>query len=272
MTGGVHNAFIYENHVYAVNNGRKYDIINIDDPYNPRRVGVYELETPGHSIHDVWIENGIAYSSNWADGIVAVDIGAKKFDEADRSSLQYNPLLAKAGQGSPSNPVKLAELEDPTGRNHAAFPFLSKSTGKFYVIGGDEIFPWGIGALKDEPSNPRGGYHFLNFSDPENPVEEAIYQVPEAGSHNMWIVGDTLITGNYQGGLRIVDISGELLGDIYKQGREIGVYLSLHENGRIPNSPMVWGAQPYKEYIFFADMNSGLYCIVIENEEKTEAP
>ena len=272
MTGGVHNAFIYENHVYAVNNGRKYDIINIDDPYNPRRVGVYELETPGHSIHDVWIENGIAYSSNWADGIVAVDIGAKKFDESDRSSLQYNPLLAKAGQGSPSNPVKLAELEDPTGRNHAAFPFLSKSTGKFYVIGGDEIFPWGIGALKDEPSNPRGGYHFLNFSDPENPVEEAIYQVPEAGSHNMWIVGDTLITGNYQGGLRIVDISGELLGDIYKQGREIGVYLSLHENGRIPNSPMVWGAQPYKEYIFFADMNSGLYCIVIENEEKTEAP
>ena len=272
MTGGVHNAFIYENHVYAVNNGRKYDIINIDDPYNPRRVGVYELETPGHSIHDVWIENGIAYSSNWADGIVAVDIGAKKFDEADRSSLQYNPLLAKAGQGSPSNPVKLAELGDPTGRNHAAFPFLSKSTGKFYVIGGDEIFPWGIGALKDEPSNPRGGYHFLNFSDPENPVEEAIYQVPEAGSHNMWIVGDTLITGNYQGGLRIVDISGELLGDIYKQGREIGVYLSQHENGRIPNSPMVWGAQPYKEYIFFADMNSGLYCIVIENEEKTEAP
>ena len=272
MTGGVHNAFIYENHVYAVNNGRKYDIINIDDPYNPRRVGVYELDTPGHSIHDVWIENGIAYSSNWADGIVAVDIGAKKFDESDRSSLQYNPLLAKAGQGSPSNPMKLAELGDPTGRNHAAFPFLSKSTGKFYVIGGDEIFPWGIGALKDEPSNPRGGYHFLNFSDPENPVEEAIYQVPEAGSHNMWIVGDTLITGNYQGGLRIVDISGELLGDIYKQGREIGVYLSQHENGRIPNSPMVWGAQPYKEYIFFADMNSGLYCIVIENEEKTEAP
>ena len=32
MTGGVHNVFVYENHVYAVNNGRKYDIINIDDP------------------------------------------------------------------------------------------------------------------------------------------------------------------------------------------------------------------------------------------------
>ena len=265
MTGGVHNVFIYENHVYAVNNGRKYDIINIDDPSNPFRVGVYELDTPGHSIHDVWIENGIAYSSNWSDGVVAVDIGGMKFDEADRSNTQFNPLLAKAGQGSPSNPVKLASMEDPTGRNHAAFPFLSESTGNFYIISGDENFPWGVMATKGQPSNPRGGYHFLNFSDPDNPKEEAIYEVPEAGSHNLWVYGDILIAGNYQAGLRIVDISGELLGDIYKQGREIGHYLPYHKEGKIPNAPMVWGAQPYKDYIFFADMNSGLYCIKLED-------
>ena len=261
MTGGVHNAFIYDNHVYAVNNGRKYDIINIDDPSNPFRVGVFELDTPGHSIHDVWIENGIAYSSNWSDGVVAVDIGGAKFDEADRSKSQFNPLLSRTGQGSPSNPVKLASMEDPTGRNHAAFPFLSKSTGNFYIIAGDENFPWGVLAPKGQPSNPRGGYHFLNFSDPDNPKEEAIYEVPEAGSHNLWVFDDILIAGNYQGGLRVVDISGELLGDIYKQGREIGLYVPYNKEGKIPNAPMVWGAQPYKDYIFFADMNSGLYCI-----------
>ena len=261
MTGGVHNAFIYDNHVYAVNNGRKYDIINIDDPSNPFRVGVFELDPPGHSIHDVWIENGIAYSSNWADGVVAVDIGGAKFDEADRSKSQFNPLLSRTGKGSPSNPVKLASMEDPTGRNHAAFPFLSKSTGNFYIIAGDENFPWGVLAPKGQPSNPRGGYHFLNFSDPDNPKEEAIYEVPEAGSHNLWVFDDILIAGNYQGGLRVVDISGELLGDIYKQGREIGLYVPYNKEGKIPNAPMVWGAQPYKDYIFFADMNSGLYCI-----------
>lgn len=261
MTGGVHNVFIYENHVYAVNNGRKYDIINIDDPANPFRVGVFELDTPGHSIHDVWIENGIAYSSNWSDGVVAVDIGGAKFDETDRSKSQFNPLLSRTGQGSPSNPVKLASMEDPTGRNHAAFPFLSKSTGNFYIIAGDENFPWGVLATKGQPSNPRGGYHFLNFTDPDNPKEEAIYEVPEAGSHNLWVFDDVLIAGNYQGGLRVVDISGDLLGDIYKQGREIGLYVPYHKEGKIPNAPFVWGAQPYKDYIFFADMNSGLYCI-----------
>ena len=261
MTGGVHNVFIYENHVYAVNNGRKYDIINIDNPANPFRVGVFELDTPGHSIHDVWIENGIAYSSNWSDGVVAVDIGGAKFDETDRSKSQFNPLLSRTGQGSPSNPVKLASMEDPTGRNHAAFPFLSKSTGNFYIIAGDENFPWGVLATKGQPSNPRGGYHFLNFTDPDNPKEEAIYEVPEAGSHNLWVFDDVLIAGNYQGGLRVVDISGDLLGDIYKQGREIGLYVPYHKEGKIPNAPFVWGAQPYKDYIFFADMNSGLYCI-----------
>ena len=142
MTGGVHNVFIYDNHVYAVNNGRKFDIINIEDPSNPFRVGVYELNTPGHSIHDVWVENGIAYSSNWADGVHAVDVGGLKFNERNRKKIEYNPLLMKAGKGSPANPTHLASLVDPNGHNHAAFPFKSQSTDKFYIVAGDEWFPW----------------------------------------------------------------------------------------------------------------------------------
>ena len=31
---------------------------------------------------------------------------------------------------------------------------------------------------------------------------------------------------------------------------------------------MVWGAQPYKDYIFLTDMSSGLYCIQLEDIEK----
>ena len=262
LTGGVHNAFIYDNHVYAVNNGRKYDIINISDPTNPWKVNSYELNTPGHSIHDVWIENGIAYSSNWSDGVHVVDIGGLQFSEENRHTIMNNPILQSAGKGSTRNPILMTSKDDTTGRNHAAFPFLSQSTGDFYVIAGDEHFPFGLGEIQNkEPANPRGGYHFLNMNDYKNPVEEAIYQVPEAGSHNLWVKGDTLYTAFYQGGLRVVDISGELLGDLYKQGREIAFYLSNHPEGRIPNATMVWGPQPYKNHIFFADMNSGLYAV-----------
>ena len=271
LTGGVHNAFIYDNHVYAVNNGRKYDIINISDPANPWRVNSYELNTPGHSIHDVWIENGIAYSSNWSDGIHVVDIGGLQFSEENRYTIMNNPILQSAGKGSTRNPLLMTSKKDTTGRNHAAFPFLSESTSTFYVIAGDEHFPFGLGEIENkEPANPRGGYHFINMNDFNNPIEEAIFQVPEAGSHNMWVRGDTLYTAFYQGGLRVVDISGELLGDLYKQGREIAFYLSNHPEGRIPNATMVWGPQPYKNHIFFADMNSGLYAVKLVNFEQED--
>ena len=264
MTGGVHNTFIYKNHVYAVNNGRKYDIINIEDPKNPFRVGVFELNTAGHAIHDVWIENGIAYSSNWRDGIVAVDIGGNTSNEKESTDIGFNPLLLKAGNGSPSNPIQLASFPDFKGRNHSAFPFSSQSTGNFYIVMGDEVFPNGLeNLINNKPSQPRGGFHFINFSDPDNPVEDAAYIVPEAGSHNQWVHGDMLLAAFYQGGIRILDISGELLGDLYKQEREIGYYLPQHRDGIIPNAPMVWGAQPYKDYIFLSDMNSGLYCIEV---------
>ena len=257
MTGGVHNAFIYDNHVYAVNNGRKYDIINIEDPYNPFRVGRYELDTPGHGVHDVWVEDGIAYSSNWADGVHAVDVGGIKFNEKNRSKMKYNPFLAMAGQGSPGNPVKLGGMADPNGHNHAAFPFISQSTEKFYIIAGDE---WG------NQFGMAGGFHFLDFTDPKNPTETAVYQVPEAGSHNHWIHGDTLLASYYQGGLRVVDISGELMGDIYSQGREIAFFLSSDPDGFMANRPNVWGTMPYKGLIYFSDMNNGLWAIKLEDE------
>ena len=257
MTGGVHNAFIYENHVYAVNNGRKYDIINIDDPSNPFRVGTYELNTPGHGVHDVWVIDGLAYSSNWADGVHVVDVGGVKFNEKNRSKIKYNPFLAMAGQGSPGNPVKLGGVIDPNGHNHAAFPFISQSTNKFYIIAGDE---W------SNQFGMAGGFHFWDFTDPKKPVETAVFQVPEAGSHNHWVHGDTLLASNYQGGLRIVDISGELMGDIYSQGREIAFFKPIDNKGFKPNQTNVWGTMPYKGLIYFSDMYNGLWAVKLESE------
>jgi len=257
LTGGVHNVFIYDNHVYAVNNGRKYDVINIENPKNPFRVGVYELDTPGHGVHDVWVIDGLAYSSNWADGVHVVDVGGIKQDETNRSRNQYNPFLAKTGQGGPGNPVKLGSMSDRNGHNHAAFPFISQSTDNFYIITGDE---WG------GPNGMQGGFHFLDFTDSENPTETAVYQVPEAGSHNHWVYGDVLMASYYQGGLRILDISGELMGDLYAQGREIAFFMSIDPEGHVPNKANVWGTMPYKDLIYFSDMNSGLWAIKLVDD------
>ncbi len=255
LTGGVHNLFIYEDHVYALSNSQRYEIINIEDPANPYRVSKFEIDNPGRAIHDVWIEDGIAYSSNWNDGVIMVDVG--------------NGIKG----GSPSNPVMISSAKVEGNANHAAFPYTSTTTGKRYVIAGDEIFP-----VDFDPNGvilPKGYLHFMDFTDLEHPKEVARYQVPEAGSHNFWVKDDLLYIGYYNGGVRVVDISGDLMGDLYKQGREVAHFLPMDPEGYIPNAAMTWGAQPHKGHIFFSDFHSGLWAAklapIVPEEVKIDA-
>lgn len=249
LTGGVHNVFIAKNYVYALSAARRYDVIDIQDPSAPVRVSSYQIFKPGASIHDAWVENGLAYSSNWRYGVHIVDVG--------------NGIKG----GTPQKPVKVGSYAYPSGWNHAAFPFRSKSAGKFYVIAGDETFPYGLN-VKDKPTRPRGWFHFIDFTDMDKPREVARYQVPEAGTHNLWVEGEVMYGAYYNGGLRVVDISGELMGDLYRQGREIGFYLPTHKKSVVPNAPMVWGPQPHKGHIFFSDWNSGLWAVKLGAEDK----
>ncbi len=245
LTGGVHNVFISEDHVFALSAGRRYDVINIEDPRAPERVGRFELDTVGHSIHDVWVSEGIAFSSNWSDGVVAVDVGG-------------------GGRGgTPEHPVELGRYAYPSGWNHAAFPYRSQSTGKFYLFAGDESFPYGGYDSSEDgaPSRAAGWVHIIDWSDWDHPLEIARYQVPEAGSHNLWVEDDIMYVAFYNGGLRVVDVSGELMGDLYKQGREIAMFVPTDPEGFIPNAPFVWGPQPYKGHIFFTDWNTGLWAV-----------
>ena len=247
LTGGVHNLFIHDDHVYAVNNGIRFDVINIEDPANPHRVGRFELDTPGHAIHDIWIVDGIAYTSNWNDGVAVIDVGG-----GDRG-------------GSPSNPVEIARFRDIGGATHAAFPYQSP-TGRFYIFMGDEIgAPAFDGQEADRTPQFMAGYiHVVDFTDPENPEEVARYEIPEAGSHNMWIEDDRLYAAFYQGGLRVLDISGELKGNLYHQGREIAVYKSYDPDGFVANAPFTWGPQMHKGNLFFSEYFSGMWTVKLQ--------
>ncbi len=250
LTGGVHNLFIHKNHVYALSNGQHYEIINIEDPSNPVRVGRFEIDNPARAIHDVWVEDGIAYSSNWNDGVIMVDVGN-----------------GVAG-GTPANPVEISRSKVVGDANHTTFPFRSPSANKFYVVAGDEIFPlqWLSKGLT-ETLLPRGYVHFIDWTDKDNPKEVASYQVPEAGAHNYWVEDETLYIGYYTGGVRVVDLSGELMGDLYKQGREIGYFVPRDPQGKVPNMAMTWGARPYKGHLFFTDMNTGLWSVKVKPKQ-----
>jgi hypothetical protein len=98
--------------------------------------------------------------------------------------------------------------------------------------------------------------------------------VPEAGAHNIWVEDGLLYIAYYQGGLRVVDVSGELRGDLYKQGREVAWFQSAGEEGEavVPNAPLAWGPQPHKGNVFMSDMNSGLWVIQVEPPERPLVP
>lgn len=248
LTGGVHNVFIADDHIYALSGGRRYDILNIEDPTNPHRVGRFELDSPNRSIHDVWVTDGIAVSSNWRDGVVAVDVGGGGMG------------------GSPANPVKMGQYTYPSGWNHAGWGYRSKSTGKYYVFAGDEAFPrernpQGIDRFSGPAVNAAGWIHIIEFDDMENPREVARYEVPEGGTHNFWIEDDVMYIAYYNQGLRVVDISGELLGNLYTQGREIAYFLPDDPEGFKPNAARTWGTMPFKGLIWVADNNSGLWAV-----------
>ena len=263
LTGGVHNVFFHEGHIYAINNGRRWDVVNAEDPRNPFRVSRFEDPRPGRSVHDVWIHDGIAFQAGNTDGMVVVDVGGGGMG------------------GSPQNPVEMGRLYQLTGWNHAIWPFQSQSADRFYVVTGDESHPINpripgpiISWQERMPSRAMGFIHFNEFDDPDNPVEIARYRVPEAGPHNLWIdyENDLMYVAYFNGGLRVVDVSGELVGDLYRQGREIAKFYSDDPDGFIPNAPFVWGPQPHKGTIFFSDFNSGLWAVrLVPREDRSPA-
>ena len=245
LTGGVHNVWIdgVNELVYAVHNGtRAVHVIDIADPTAAEEVGRWGIDSEQRSLHDVIVQDGYAYVSYWDDGAIVLDVGAGTHG------------------GTPRTPTFVSQYKYPIGNTHVAWRH-----GKYLFVG-DEIFPAGWDA--DKAIEARGYIHVLDMTDMNNPVEVARYEVPEAGVHNVWAEGDRLYVGYYQAGLRVLDISGELRGDLYSQGREVAVIKTTDENTTVPNWSMTWGAQIHKGKIFTSDLNSGLWIAELKERSR----
>lgn len=267
ITGGVHNMFATDDYLYALSDGDKYVIVDVTDIRAPRYVSEYNH--PDSRIHDVWVKDGLAYSAEWGSGVVVVDVGDGRWG------------------GSPENPVLATTFKTNSDATHAVFPYFQEETGKTYLFVGDEImnrrglpwagYPGSMGSYADRydpetgqggiPLVTRGTIQIVDFTDPMEPEMVASYEVPEYGTHNIWVEDGKLYQAYYEGGLRVVDVTGELMGNLYTQGREVAVFKSADPGGYTPNSTMVWGAQPYKGHVFFADTNSGLWAVKLVPED-----
>ncbi len=248
LTGGVHNVFFSGNTLYAIHNGTlDVHVLDVTDPGDVEEVGRWGIEGPGKYLHDIWVADGLAYVSYWDDGVFVLDVGDGRWG------------------GTPTRPVEVSRFAYEEGHTHFAFPYTN-ADGHRYLFVGDEIFDCDecISRNGHPGDGSRGFIHILDLEDPENLREVARYEVPEAGAHNLWIEDDKMYVAYYQAGLRVVDVSGELRGNLYRQGREIAWFPTGTPDGHVANSPMAWGPRPFKGHIFVSDLNSGLWVVRLE--------
>jgi hypothetical protein len=269
VTAGVHSAYVYHQpkygtHVYLTNDGTgAMHVIDINDPKNPKEVAQWKTpgsDASGRYIHDIDVRDGLLYGSWWNDGLVILDVGN-----------------GMAG-GSPSNPKFVSQYKydlDKLYREVEAVTGAGFTRGthtawrhKDYIFIADEVYRNGpVAGAKDAAANRMyGTLQVVDFKDVKNPKVVATYTPEYGGVHNLWIVGDTLYMGAYDGGFRVFDISGELRGDLRAQGREIGHLQTADMEGNTKNAAFTWGVvvNPKDGLAYVNDFNNGLWVVKVE--------
>jgi len=269
VTAGVHSAYVYQQpkygtHVYLTNDGTgAMHVIDINDPAHPKEVAQWKTpgsDASGRYIHDIDVRDGLLYGSWWNDGLVILDVG--------------NGIAG----GSPSNPKFVSQYKydlDKLYRDVEAVsgPGFTRGTHtawrfKDYVFIADEVYRNGpvAGAKDAAASRMYGTLQVVDVKDVKNPHVVASYTPEYGGVHNVWVAGDTLYLGAYDGGFHVFDVSGELRGDLRAQGREIGHLNTADMDGNTKNAAFTWGVvvNPKDGLAYVNDYNNGLWVVKVE--------
>jgi hypothetical protein len=271
VTAGVHSSFIYKDprygtHAYLTNDGTAtLHVINIDDPYKPREVARWRPRgtlMPG-SLHDIDVQNGLLYASWWNEGLIILDVG-----NGIKGGTPSNPKLVSQYKYDLNDLYRDVEAVGGAGfirGTHTAWRH------KNYVFISDEVFPGrGVAGAKDAAvGRAYGRLQVIDVSDIEKPRSVAWYEPEFGGVHNVWVAGDTLYMGAYNGGFRAFDVSGQLRGDLRAQGREIAHLHTADMQGFVKNAAMTWGVvvNPKDGLAYVNDMYNGLWVVRIEPKQ-----
>ncbi len=228
LESGVHNAWLEGDYAYLVmdGNGNGLRILDVSDPAAPAVVATFYA---GSSfLHDVYVRDGLAFLSHWNAGLVILDVG-----HGIRG-------------GSPAGPVEVSRVPDLGGQTHNAWYWPDAG----YVFVGEE------------DSQTPGIMRILDVRNLEDPHVVATFRVPDATPHNFWLDEDrgVLYAAWYAQGLRAIDVSGELLGELDRQGREIfgERYDGIGLGCASVDGTCAWAPQLHRGALYVSDMNNGM--------------
>ncbi|MBL8188307.1 MAG: Ig-like domain-containing protein [Acidobacteria bacterium] len=264
VSGAVHSAFIAGHYVYLTDDATgSMRVVDFRDAKHPKQVARWELALPlpnvqtGHDagmslgmrhLHDIQVKDGLAYLAYWRDGLVILDVGAG------------------IRGGSPEQPKLVSQFRF----NHTDLygkGWLAGTREVFryqnWVFVGDEVIPAEFDPSKGPRRLGRGMLHVIDVADIANPRRVAEYVLPEGGAYNIWVENDILAMGYYGGAGRLLDVSGELTGNLALQGREIARLqtgsLTIDQEGERREPPFTFGARFFGDLILFNDMHTGIW-------------
>lgn len=229
LESGVHNVWIEGDFVYvAVDGPVGLRIVDISNPSSP--VIAARFYAGSSFLHDIYVRDGLAFLSHWDAGLIILDVGNG------------------VANGSPANPVEVSRIQTAGGNVHNAWFWPAAD----YVFVGEEDF-----------SAP-GVMHVVDVSDLSNPTEVGTFAVPGTTPHNFWVdeARGILYAAWYENGLRALDVSGELMGTIDLQGREItSIQYGSGSGCGGGSATCTWAPQLHRGLVYLSDLNSGLWVL-----------
>jgi len=105
--------------------------------------------------------------------------------------------------------------------------------------------------------------HVVDLRNLLEPREVATFKVPGQTPHNFWLDESTgtLYLAWYGNGVRALDVTGDLLGELDRQGREIAGLVYNGGSGtcnRGSGDTCTWAPQFHRGLVWVSDMNEGL--------------
>lgn len=250
---GVHNIWIDGTFAYLAGaeddiSGRILWIVDIENPFEPELAAKWwpdvqldPAEGQRVSLHDMTIQDGIAYLAYWDAGLILLDV-SDPFSPTELGRTTYWPA--------------------EEGNTHAVYP---NADGSLAVVG-DEIF-----------GCPSGFLRVFDTSDPTEPVQigtlepEIVVTCPpqrevDLTIHNIWIVGDLVFASWYALGVRVIDISDPF------NPVEVGHFVThaaVDPLEIIPTAAEDWGVYvDDRGLIYYSDMMTGLWILELSGQLK----
>jgi hypothetical protein len=234
---GVHNVWLENvggsDYAFVVEDGGGAEsglhVLDLSDPAAPASVTTWRGGSS--QIHDVYVRDGLAFVSHWDDGLFILDVGH-----------------GMAG-GSPASPATVSSLVMAGGNTHNAWYWPEGAL----VFVGEERY------AQPADTTDVGQLHVVDVSDLSDPREIATYRIPGETPHNFWLDEDNkiLYAGWYARGVRALDVSGILSGDLGDAGREIGFLEPSGSRGL----GSIWAPQLHRGVLYLSDIHHGLWAV-----------